>query len=162
MSFPIYSPYSPASLGSEGSPYLCIWDTVGKYSYTSWVHRTAHEQSFVNRCLFADGWSWTRVCQRANFVCLCVFICLQIADCSWNPPHPRCHSPELLPMAHSHGGTSLSCHRARANYKRLLGARAPPEERASGQSDQPSPGLIIWFPVRPVQAELLDPRVWVG
>lgn len=46
--------------------------------------------------------------------------------------------------------------------KGFLGARAPPEERASGQSDQPSPGLIIWFPVRPVQAELLDPRVWVG
>lgn len=97
------------------------------------------------------------MCQCANFVCLCVFICLQIADCSWNPPHPRCHSPELLPMAHFHGGTSLSCDRARHS-----GARAHREERASGQSDQPLLGLIIWFPVRPVQAELLDPCVWVG
>lgn len=35
-----------------------------------------------------------RVCQLANFVCLSVFICLQIADCSWNPPYPRCQSPE--------------------------------------------------------------------
>lgn len=33
-------------------------------------------------------------------------------------------------MAHFHGRTSLSCHRARANYNRHSAARAPPEERA--------------------------------
>lgn len=72
------------STGGE-TGVLCIPGRVDEYAHMSWVHRPAHKQTFVNKCLGTDG---LRYCLCAQllilFVYTCIFIYLHVAECSLN------------------------------------------------------------------------------